>query len=225
MLQAMYQYEYPHPAVTTDVVMFTIRDECLKILLIRRGNQPHKGSWAFPGGFIEMDEDLETGARRELEEETGISGVYLEQLYTFGAPDRDPRERIITVVYYALVPSDHLTPQAADDADEADWFALDELPSLAFDHAEILTMAHTRLADKLEYSTLALQFMPTEFTLTELQKVYEIILRESLDKRNFRKQMLAQGHIEATGEQRREGSHRPAALYHAVDRSRIEITK
>ena len=221
----MYQYEHPHPAVTTDVVIFTIQEQCLKVLLIRRGNEPFKGRWAFPGGFVEPDEDLETAARRELKEETGLSGIYLEQLYTFGDPGRDPRERVITVVYYALVPTDQLQILAADDADEVDWFGMDELPKLAFDHDAILAMAQERLAAKLEYSTIALQFMPEEFTLTELQRVYEIILGEDLDKRNFRKQINAQGHIEATGETRREGSHRPAALFRAIDRSRIAITK
>jgi 8-oxo-dGTP diphosphatase len=221
----MYKYEYPHPAVTTDIVIFTLREEQLKLLLIKRGGAPYKGRWAFPGGFVEMDEDLETGARRELEEETGLTGVYLEQLYTFGDPNRDPRERVITVVYYALVPTDHVELIAADDADEADWFALDDLPKLAFDHDEILEMAHERLCAKLDYSTIALQFMPDEFTLTELQKVYEIILREELDKRNFRKQIAAQGQIKATGNKRRDGSHRPAALYEVIDRSRVVETK
>jgi len=221
----MYEYEYPHPAVTTDIVIFTIRNEQLKLLLIRRGLEPHKGSWAFPGGFVEMDEDLESGARRELEEETGLTDVYLEQLYTFGDPKRDPRERVITVVYYALIPTDHVELNAADDADEADWFAIDELPPLAFDHDDILAMAHERLCAKLDYSTIALQFMPEEFTLTELQRVYEIILREELDKRNFRKQITAQGQIKATGNKRRDGSHRPAALYRVIDRSKVIETK
>ena len=221
----MYQYDYPHPAVTTDVVIFTIREQSLNVLLIRRGNEPYRGDWAFPGGFVEPGEDLETCARRELEEETGLSGIYLEQLYTFGDPNRDPRERVITVVYYALVPTDQMQLLAADDADEADWFSMDELPKLAFDHDEILAMAHERLSAKLDYSTIALQFMPEQFTLTELQHVYEIILRQSLDKRNFRKQMNAQGQIETTGEMKRDGSHRPAALYRVIDRSQITFTK
>ncbi len=225
MLHPMPEYEYPHPAVTTDVVIFTIRDQCLKVLLIRRGLPPFKGGWALPGGFVHEDEDLDSGARRELEEETGLAGVYLEQLYTFGKTKRDPRERVITVAYYALVPTDQMRIRAASDAEAVGWFGMDELPKLAFDHEDILAMAHERLAAKLQYSTIALQFMPGEFTLTELQNVYEIILRADLDKRNFRKQILAQGQIEATGQQRREGSHRPAALYRVIDRSRIEITK
>lgn len=221
----MYQYEHPHPAVTTDIAIFTIREARLQVLLIQRGGPPFQGQWALPGGFVGIAEDLDACARRELKEETGLAGVYLEQLYTFGEPERDPRERVITVAYYALAPTDRDTLRAATDAAAVAWFDMDKLPRLAFDHDRIIAMAHQRLAAKLEYSTIALQFMPDEFTLTELQTVYEIILRQELDKRNFRKQVLAQGHIEATGDQRRDGSHRPAALYRVVDRSRIEFTR
>jgi 8-oxo-dGTP diphosphatase len=221
----MFEYEYPHPAVTTDIVIFTVREQCLKLLLIRRGLAPQKGCWALPGGFVHIDEDLDSGAKRELQEETGICGVYLEQLYTFGATDRDPRERIITVAYYALVPADKLELVAGSDAAEADWFDMSDLPKLAFDHAEIIAKAHERLCAKLEYSTIALQFMPAEFTLTKLQTVCEIIGCAELDKRNFRKQILALGEIEATGNKHREGSHRPAALYRVIDRSRVVETK
>src|SRR5690606_35749562 len=129
-----YTYEYPHPAVSTDVVLFTLQDDALKVLLIRRGQEPFKGQWALRGGFVEIDEDLEACALRELEEETGITGVYLEQLYTFGTPDRDPRERVITVAYYALAPIDRLDPHAASDADEVGWFPCNALPPVAFDH-------------------------------------------------------------------------------------------
>lgn len=221
----MYQYEYPHPAVTTDIVIFTIRDGQLKLLLIRRGGEPFKGKWALPGGFVEIDEDLEEGARRELEEETGVSGVWLEQLYTFGRPGRDPRERVITVAYYALVPSDRLAIRAATDAEAVGWFALDELPPLAFDHAEIVAMARERLVAKLDYSTVAFQFMPAAFTLSELQRVYEIVLGEEIDKRNFRKWVLALKQIEETGEQRREGAHRPAMLYRVKEPGEVRIIK
>ena len=173
-----YTYEYPHPSVTTDIVIFTIRHDELKVLLIKRGMPPYQGMWALPGGFVDMDEDLEQGARRELEEETGVSDVYLEQLYTFGAPDRDPRERVITVAYYALVPTDEIDIKAGSDAEGVSWIGMQELPELAFDHATILAMAYERLSAKLDYSTIAFQFMPTEFTLPELQHVYEVILQE-----------------------------------------------
>ena len=151
MIRAMYEYEYPHPAVTTDCVIFSIRDEQLHVLLIKRGDPPYKGGWAFPGGFIEIDEDLETAARRELEEETGLTGMELEQLHTFGNPDRDPRERVISVVYIGVVSADQVELRAGDDADEAEWFAIDELPELAFDHDEVLALAYERVvADIVE---------------------------------------------------------------------------
>jgi 8-oxo-dGTP diphosphatase len=221
----MYQYDHPHPAVTTDIVIFTIRDERLKLLLVRRGGEPFKGRWALPGGFVGIEESLEDGARRELEEETGVSGVWLEQLYTFGAPDRDPRERVITVAYYALISSDKLAIRAATDAEAVGWFAMDELPELAFDHSDVVAMAQRRLVAKLDYSTIAFQFMPAQFTLSELQRVYEIILGEAIDKRNFRKWVLALEQIEETGEQRREGAHRPAMLYRVKEPGEVKIIK
>jgi 8-oxo-dGTP diphosphatase len=221
----MYQYDYPHPAVTVDVVIFTIRDRQLKLLLVRRAGEPYRGRWALPGGFVRLEEGLDEAARRELEEETGVSGVYLEQLYTFGSVDRDPRERVITVAYYALVPSDKLQLRAATDAEAVGWFGLDELPDLAFDHAEIVAMAHQRLAAKLDYSTIAFQFMPELFTLSELQEVYETILRQEMDKRNFRKWILALEQIEETEEERRGGIHRPARLYRVKHPGKVEIIK
>jgi len=217
-----FSYEYPHPAVTTDIVIFTIRQDALKVLLIKRALDPFQGRWALPGGFVELDEGLDECARRELAEETGVSGVYLEQLYTFGQPDRDPRERVITVAYFALIPSDRLALRAATDAEGVGWFAIDEIPPLAFDHAEILTLARQRLVAKLDYSTIALQFMPELFTLSELQQVYELILGTPMDKRNFRKRILALDAIEETGDEKREGAHRPAKLYRVTDRSRID---
>ncbi len=221
----MYTYEYPHPAVTTDIVVFTIRRDELKVLLIKRAEDPYLGAWALPGGFVDIDESLDEAARRELQEETGVAGVYLEQLYTFGTPDRDPRERVITVAYYALIPSDRLQIRAASDAEAVGWFGLSELPALAFDHPDILDLAHQRLKAKLDYSTIAFQFMPREFTLSELQQVYELILSEPLDKRNFRKRILSLGLIEETGGEHREGAHRPAKLYRIINPDKVEIIK
>jgi len=221
----MYSYQYPHPAVTTDIVIFTIRDAQLKLLLIKRKGEPFKGMWALPGGFLQLDESLEEGARRELEEETGLSGVYLEQLYTFGHPERDPRERVITVAYYALIPSERIHLRAATDAEAIGWFAMDEMPTLAFDHPKIVNVAHHRLVAKLDYSTIAFQFMPGEFTLAELQGVYEMILQEEVDKRNFRKWVLAMEKIEETGDVRRDGAHRPARLYRVKNPGMVEIIK
>ncbi len=220
-----YCYAYPHPAVTTDIVIFSIREEQLKLLLVRRAREPFAGAWALPGGFVDIDEDLEACALRELEEETGVTGVYLEQLHTWGHPKRDPRERVISVAYYALIPSNRLQLRPASDAEAVAWFALHELPSLAFDHQEIVTMAHKRLVAKLDYSTIAFQFMPETFTLSELQSVYEIILGEGLDKRNFRKRMLALKRIETVEEMRRNGKHRPARLYRLKFPGKVEIIK
>lgn len=177
-------------------------------------------------GFLDVDEDLDNCAARELQEETGIGGLYLEQLYTFGKTGRDPRERVISVTYYALVPLDAIaTPRAASDAAAVGWHAFDALPQLAFDHAEIIAMAHRRLVAKLDYSTIALQFMPESFTLGELQCVYESLLNQPLDKRNFRKRILSLELIEETGKQRRNGKHRPAREYRARHPKRVEIIK
>jgi len=221
----MFTYTHPHPAVTTDVVLFTIQNDALDVLLIRRAGDPFLGSWALPGGFIDIGEDLDAGALRELREETGVTGVYLEQLYTFGRPDRDPRERVITIAYYALVPLGKVRPVAAGDARELAWFQLNQLPALAFDHDEIIALAKRRLAAKLQYSTIALQFMPPQFTLSELQRVYEIIQDEPMDKRNFRKRVLAYDCIEETGRERRNGNHRPARLYAVKSPGRVEILR
>lgn len=224
-MTASYCYRYPHPAVTTDIAVFSIRQEELQLLLIRRGGEPFQGRWALPGGFLDIHEDLEACAARELEEETGVRDLYLEQLYTFGRPDRDPRGRVISVAYFALAPSERLQVQAASDASEAAWFPLGALPELAFDHAAIIRLAHERLAAKLDYSTIAFQFMPETFTLGELQRVYEILRQEELDKRNFRKSMLNRSLLEDTGETRRNGNHRPARLYRVKQPGRVEYIK
>ncbi|MCB1798999.1 MAG: NUDIX hydrolase [Gammaproteobacteria bacterium] len=221
-----FSYPYPHPAVTTDVVVFTIIAGRLSTLLVRRANPPHQGEWALPGGFLDIDEDLDACAARELAEETGLGGVYLEQLYTFGATHRDPRERVISVTYYALIPQDSLaTPRAASDAAAVAWHAFDALPPLAFDHEQIITMAHRRLVAKLDYSTIAFQFMPETFTLSELQCVYESLLNQKLDKRNFRKRILSLDLIAETGRSRRTGNHRPAREYRAKHPNTVEIIK
>jgi len=221
-----YSYDYPHPAVTTDIVIFTIHDQRLELLLIKRRSEPFRGQWALPGGFVQIDEDLDTCAQRELAEETGLTGIYLEQLYTFGQPDRDPRERVISVAYYALVSPDRTEGiEANSDAKDVAWFELDKLPVMAFDHREIVNMAQQRLSAKLNYSTIALQFMPEQFTLGELQQVYECILGEQLDKRNFRKRVMALDCIKETGEYRRNGNHRPARLYAVKSPGQVEFIR
>jgi 8-oxo-dGTP diphosphatase len=211
-------------AVTTDVVIFTIRRKALQLLLIKRKKPPFQDVWALPGGFAGAREGLETSAMRQLEEETGLRDLYLEQLYTFGDPQRDSRQRVICVAYYALVPSERLHLNT-NDSDGPTWFAFDQLPPLAFDHAEVCALAHRRLTAKLAYSTIALQFMPSQFTLGELQSVYEIISSRPLDKRNFRKHALALAKIEPTGAERRNGKHRPARLYRVKRPGQVDIIK
>jgi 8-oxo-dGTP diphosphatase len=221
-----FSYRYPHPAVTTDVVVFTIREQRLHLLLIQRANPPFQGQWALPGGFLDIDEDIDACAARELAEETGLSDLFLEQLYTFGAPGRDPRERVISVAYYALVSNERINePVASSDAAAVAWFPFEQLPDTAFDHAQIVAKAHERLVAKLDYSSIALQFMPELFTLSELQAVYETLRGSELDKRNFRKRILSLNLIEETGAQKRNGKHRPARAYRARRPNRVEIIK
>jgi len=205
--------KYDRPSVTVDVVILSLRQKDLQVLLVKRRSWPYEGMWAIPGGFVNMDESLETAAKRELQEETGVQDVYLEQLYTFGDPGRDPRTRVITVVYFALLDSERLQVRAASDAGDVGWFSVYSLPPLAFDHEKILQYALNRLRGKLEYTTIAFSLLPEQFTLRELQRVSEIILHRKLDKRNFRKKILATGILEDTGAKKMEGTHRPARLY------------
>lgn len=208
-------YAYPRPAVTVDTVLFTFFDDDLRVLLVQRDNDPFAGAWAIPGGFVEMDEDLYDAALRELEEETGVREVYFEQLYTFGAPGRDPRTRVITVAYFALISADEtrsLSIRASSDAADTRWWSMYELPTLAFDHDRILAYALQRLRWKLEWTALGFLLLPEEFTLSELQRVYERVLNEKLDKRNFRRKFLELGILEETGHMSK-GDHRPARLY------------
>ncbi len=217
--------ETGRPVLTTNVVVFTLRDEQLKLLLIRRQNPPFQGFWSLPGGVVGTDEDVEANAMRKLEDGTGLSGVYLEQLYTFSAPERDPRERVISVAYYALVPSKRLRLRTGEHSEGGTWFSLNELPELAFDHAQMVDTAHQRLAAKLDYSTIAFQFMPERFTLSDLQNVFQIILNRDLDKRNFRKRMRAMEQIRQTSELRKNGNHRPARLYRVNNPHEVQIIK
>jgi len=200
------------PLVTVSVVIFTLRANDLQVLLVRRQRPPQPGLWAIPGGSIHLDEALKAAALRTLAEETGLADVYLEQLYTFGEPRRDPREWVIAVAYFAAVPATDVVPCAADDVERVRWWSIYALPPLAFDHADILDYALTRLRYKLEYTAVGFELLPKEFTLTELQAAYEIVLGEALDKRNFRRKILSAGIIEPSGGYR-TGEGRPARLY------------
>ena len=200
--------------VTVDMVIFTIQSGVLKVLLVRRRVPPYVGQLAIPGGFVHEDEDLDQAALRELQEETGVADVYLEQLYSFGDVGRDPRGRVITVAYFALISADRPL-RAGTDAAEAEWWAMDQLPTLAFDHPRILNYALERLRNKLEYTTVGFQLLPEKFTLTELQEVYEAILGKNLDKRNFRRKLSLLKILKPLPEYRK-GGQRPAQLYRFV---------
>jgi 8-oxo-dGTP diphosphatase len=215
-------YAFEPFAVTVDLAVFTIRDGRLHALLIERGQDPYVGHWALPGGFVQPRESAETAARRELAEETGLSddtvaGLHLEQLRTYSEPDRDPRMRVVSVAYTALVP-DVPEPHAGSDAANAQWLPATEHRPLAFDHDRILADAYERIGAKLEYSRLATSFCPPEFTLGELQQVYETVWGTVLDRPNFRRKVLATpGFVEpvASPPRRTGGRGKPAALYRA----------
>lgn len=199
--------------VTVDIVVFSMKAERLNVLLIKRKYQPFRGKWALPGGFILPHEDILEAANRELKEETGVFASYLEQLYTFGKPKRDPRGQVVTVSYFALL--NHV-PELSPSTDAADsaWFPVYAHPELAFDHKEILTYAVERLRNKFEYTTASFTLLPEKFTLTELQRVYEEVLNKQLDKRNFRKKIISHDILIPTGELKKMGSARPAELFH-----------
>jgi 8-oxo-dGTP diphosphatase len=199
--------------VTVDIVIFALREWELHVLLIERGVPPFEGRWALPGGFVRDGESLEAAARRELEEETGMRDVYLEQLYTFGEPRRDPRGRVITVAYYALLTTEAAPLVAGTDAGAARWMPARKHPPLAFDHEQILGYALERLANKLEYTTAGFQLLPKKFTLGQLQRVYEAVLGRTLDKRNFRRKIALLGVLKPLQEWVQDGPSRPAQLY------------
>ena len=220
-----FAYKYARPALTVDCVVFGLDEADLKVLLIQRDLEPFQGVWALPGGFVRVDEDLDAAARRELEEETGLHRVFLEQLYSFGAPGRDPRERVVTVAYYALVKLMDHRVQAATDARNAAWFPVDELPTLAFDHAEIVATAMARLRGKVRYQPIGFELLPPKFTLSQLQHLYEVILERALDKRNFRKKVLSLGLLEELNEVEQDVAHRAARLYRFDERRYKKLLK
>lgn len=207
----MPRYEFPRAALTVDCAVFGFDGDALHVLLIRRALEPFKDRWALPGGFVRLDETLDEAARRELAEETGMNEVFLQQLHTFSALDRDPRERVISVAYAALVrPS---AVKGATDAAEARWFPDGALPALAFDHAGILATARQHLRDRLRHEPVGFELLPPKFTLTRLQRLYEAVLGAQLDKRNFRKKVLGFDLLVPLKEKLQDGPHRPAQLF------------
>ena len=220
-----YTYKYPRPALTVDCVVFGFDEGELKVLLIQRGLEPFKGRWALPGGFVRVDETLDAAARRELHEEAGLTNVFLEQLYTFGAVDRDPRERVVSVAYYALVKLSEHQAKAATDAANARWFLTSKVPRLAFDHADILSTAMARLKGKVRYEPIGFELLPPKFTLSQLQHLYEAVLSAKLDKRNFRKKVLGFGLLVRLKETFQAGRHRPAQLFRFDQKRYVQLRR
>lgn len=206
-----------HPWVAVDVVVFTLSQATLQALLVQVKDGPFAGKWAFPGGLVGAEESLDQAAERELRERTGVQEAHLEQLYTFGKPERDPMSRVVSVSYLALIPMQGITPNAASKYADIRWFRADRLPRLAYDHDQVTRLALQRLRAKLQYTNIVYSLMPSEFTLGELQEVYETILQRSLDRRNFRKRILALGLLKQLKKKRR-GTHRPASLYAFIRR-------
>jgi 8-oxo-dGTP diphosphatase len=216
-----YTYQYPHPAVTVDCIIFALHEREIKILLIERRNEPFKNRWALPGGFVGIDEGVDTAAWRELEEETGVEKIFLEQLYTFGEPKRDPRERVISVAYYSLVKLAEHKISAGDDAINACWFPMRKLPPLAFDHEKIVAMAIKRLQGKVVYAPIIFDLLPAKFTLPALQGVYEIVLEQPLDKEDFQKRIVTAGIVRPLDEYETDGRGK-RHLLHKFDKPRYQ---
>ena len=217
-----YCYKYPHPAVTTDCVIFGFDGSELQVLLIERGIEPFKGKWAFPGGFLNMDETAGEGALRELKEETGLENAYIEQFNTYSDPGRDPRERVITIAHYALVRIQEV--KGGDDAAKAQWFPIDEVPQLAFDHDKILRDAMRKLRERIHFEPIGFELLPEKFTMRDLQILYESILGVKFDRRNFAKKMMHYELLNQLDETVRPTAKRDALLY-SFNKENFELFK
>lgn len=220
-----YCYEYPRPAVTSDCIIFGFDAGELKVLLIERGIEPYKGKWAIPGGFLRNEESSEECARRELFEETGLENVFMEQLYTFSDKGRDPRGHVVTVAYYALVKLSDFNVKAGDDAKNAKWFGISQIPTLAFDHDRILRVALSRLRGKIRYQPIGFELLPEKFTLPDLQMLYETILEVKIDRRNFRRKINSTGLI-IDHQESVKGLPHKGASYFSFDKNKyIELSE
>ncbi len=217
-----YCYKYPHPAVTTDCVIFGFDGNGLQVLLIERGIEPFKRKWAFPGGFLNMTETAQEGALRELKEETGLENAYIEQFNTYSDTDRDPRERVITIAHYALVRIQEV--KGGDDAAKAQWFPIDEVPQLAFDHDRILRDAMKKLRERIHFEPIGFELLPEKFTMKDLQVLYESILDVKFDRRNFAKKMLHYELLIQLDETTRPTAKRDALLY-SFNKGNYELFK
>src|SRR5215831_775399 len=222
-----HKYQYEMPAVAVDCVIFGLDLETkdLKVMLIERDLEPFAGMWAIPGGFVRPGETLMAAATRELEEETGIKDVFLEQLFTFGDPGRDPRGWVISVAYYALVSPERHTIAARTDARQAAWFTVRRLPRLAFDHARIVQAALDRLRGKLSYAPIGFELLPRKFTVRQLQNLYEIVMGRKLDNRNFRKKIFSMDLLQELDEMQQGVPHRAARLYRFDERKYRQLVK
>ena len=222
-----HKYQYEMPAVAVDCVIFglDLERKDLKVMLIERDLEPFAGMWAIPGGFVRRGESLEQAAARELEEETGINDVFLEQLYTFGDPGRDPRGWVISVAYYALVSPEGHRVVARTDARQAAWFTVKRLPHLAFDHARIVQVALERLRGKLSYAPIGFELLPRKFTVRQLQNLYEIVVGRKLDNRNFRKKIFGMDLLRELDEMQHGVPHRAARLYTFDERKYKQLVK
>lgn len=216
----LWESKYWHPAVTTDAVVFGFDGEQLNVLLIERGNEPYLGSWALPGGFIkEDDKSAEDSVYRELHEETNVEDIYLEEFKTFSEAGRDPRERVITIAFFALVVKDKYVIKGGDDARKAEWFPVDKLPELAFDHKKIIDEALERLRHRIHFEPIGFHLLDKEFTMPQLQNIYISILNPErndtrlLDRRNFAKKMIKLGYIKETGEKITGNPYRSPKIY------------
>lgn len=226
MAKKKYCYEYPHPAVTTDCVVFGFDGTGLNALLIKRGVDPYKDKWALPGGFLRMDETAREGASRELMEETGVKDIFLEQLHTFTDVERDPRERVITIAYYALIrQADYNEVAGGDDASDARWFSVNDFPPLAFDHDRILRIAKETLQQRIHFEPIGFHLLNDKFTMPQLQTIYESILNVRFDRRNFSKKMLALGYLVSLNQKVEGTPYRAPSLYSFNEERYNELKK